>query len=60
MIDEALERYINIYAYKIRPPIKGVSSVFLVVWNDRAMQDDKRKAWHATSTPSEKHGFREG
>ena len=57
MIDEVLEIYIYIYVYKIRPPIKGVSSVFLVVWNDRAMQDDKRKAWHATSTPSEKHGL---
>ena len=62
MTDDRRTRFLReiylIYVSKIRPPIKGVSSVFfLVVWKDRAMQDDKTKAWHATSTPSQKHGL---
>ena len=40
---------------KIKPiPPKGVNKgriVCPVVWNARAMPDDKRKVWHATCTP---------
>ena len=55
MIEETLER-----KKENQSPPKGVNKgriVCPVVWNDRAMRDDKRKAWHATSTPSQKHGL---
>ena len=61
MIEEFLERRtIYIYIYKYQSPPKSVNKgriVFSSSVGDRAMQDDKRKDWRATCTPSQKHGL---